>query len=270
MRICRFTTGDDPRFGVLTGEVDAQGIPDEDAVVVALTGDPMYVGLTLTEEEFKLDDVRLLAPVLPRSKVIGIGKNYAAHAAEMGGEVPEEPLMFLKPNTSVVGPGDPVFYPRQTTNLHYEGELAVVIGRICRDVPPEQATDVIYGYTVGNDVTARDLQRKDGQFTRAKGFDSFCPLGPWIETDVDPHAFAEGRKVQTYLNGDLVQDGTTADLIFDIPTLVAHVSSVMTLLPGDVILTGTPEGVGPMQPGDEIEVFVEGIGNLNNKVVTRD
>ncbi|GAB3259406.1 fumarylacetoacetate hydrolase family protein [Alteromonas gracilis] len=270
MRICRFTTGDDPRFGVLTGEVDGQGIPDEDAVVVALTGDPMYVGLTLTEEEFKLDDVRLLAPVLPRSKVIGIGKNYAAHAAEMGGEVPEEPLMFLKPNTSVVGPGDPVFYPRQTSNLHYEGELAVVIGRICRDVPPEQATDVIYGYTVGNDVTARDLQRKDGQFTRAKGFDSFCPLGPWIETDVDPQAFAEGRKVQTYLNGDLVQDGSTADLIFDIPTLVAHVSSVMTLLPGDVILTGTPEGVGPMQPGDEIEVFVEGIGNLNNKVVTRD
>lgn len=270
MRICRFTTGDDPRYGVLTGEVDGQGIPDEDAVVVALTGDPMYVGLTLTEEEFKLDDVRLLAPVLPRSKVIGIGKNYAAHAAEMGGEVPEEPLMFLKPNTSVVGPGDPVFYPRQTSNLHYEGELAVVIGRICRDVPPEQATDVIYGYTVGNDVTARDLQRKDGQFTRAKGFDSFCPLGPWIETDVDPQAFVEGRKVQTYLNGDLVQDGSTADLIFDIPTLVAHVSSVMTLLPGDVILTGTPEGVGPMQPGDEIEVFVEGIGNLNNKVVTRD
>jgi 2-keto-4-pentenoate hydratase/2-oxohepta-3-ene-1,7-dioic acid hydratase in catechol pathway len=213
--------------------------------------------------------VRLLAPVLPRSKVVAIGRNYAAHAAELGSDVPSEPLMFLKPNTSVVGPGDPIFYPPQTRDLHYEGELAVVIGRICRDVPPEQATDVIHGYTIANDVTARDLQRSDGQWTRAKGFDSFCPLGPWIETDLDPHDFAVGRSVQTHLNGDLKQDGSTRDLIFDIPTLIAHITSVMTLLPGDVILTGTPEGVGPMQVGDEVEVSIAGLGTLTNSVKAR-
>ncbi|WP_205474282.1 fumarylacetoacetate hydrolase family protein [Nocardioides sp. SYSU D00038] len=269
MRIARFTTGEDPLYGVVTGELDENGQPGEDAVVVALAGDPLYVGVKLLEQEHRLADVRLLAPVLPRSKVVGIGRNYAAHAAEMGNDVPEEPLMFLKPNTSVVGPGDPVFYPPQTSELHYEGELAVVIGRICRDVPAEQATDVIHGYTIANDVTARDLQRRDGQFTRAKGFDSFCPLGPWIETDLDPHDFAEGRAVQTYLNGELVQDGSTSDLIFDVPALVAHVSSVMTLLPGDVILTGTPEGVGPMQVGDEVEVSIAGLGSLTNKVAQR-
>jgi 2-keto-4-pentenoate hydratase/2-oxohepta-3-ene-1,7-dioic acid hydratase in catechol pathway len=256
-------------YGVLGGELDELGQPEGDAPVVALAGDPLYVGVKLLDQEHRLEDVRLLAPVLPRSKVVGIGRNYAAHAAEMGNEPPDEPLMFLKPNTSVVGPGDPVFYPPQTQDLHYEGELAVVIGRICRDVPPEQATDVIFGYTIGNDVTARDLQRRDGQFTRAKGFDSFCPLGPWIETDLDPQAFADGVRIQTHLNGDLVQDGSTADLIFDIPTLVAHVSSVMTLLPGDVILTGTPEGVGPMQVGDEVEVSIAGLGSLMNKVATR-
>jgi len=180
--------------------------------------------------------------------------------------VPAEPLMFLKPNTSVTGPGDPVFYPRQSSEVHYEGELAVVIGRICRDVPVERAADVIWGYTVGNDVTARDLQRSDVQFTRAKGFDSFCPLGPWIETELD----VSDVRVQTFLNGNLKQDGRTRDLIFDVPTLVAHVTSVMTLLPGDVILTGTPEGVGPMQVGDEVEVSISGIGNLTNKVKPRD
>ncbi|WP_107771600.1 fumarylacetoacetate hydrolase family protein [Nocardioides sediminis] len=269
MRIARFTTGDEPMYGVVTGEVDEHGQPADDTVVVALAGDPLYVGVKLLDQEHRLEDVRLLAPVLPRSKVIGIGRNYAAHAAELGHDLPSEPLMFLKPNTSVVGPGDPIFYPRQTRDLHYEGELAVVIGRICRDVPPEQATDVIYGYTVANDVTARDLQKSDVQFTRAKGFDSFCPLGPWIETDLDPQAFVDGVRVQTHLNGDVRQDGTTADLIFDIPTLVAHVSSVMTLLPGDVILTGTPEGVGPMEVGDEVEVSIAGIGTLVNKVAQR-
>jgi 2-keto-4-pentenoate hydratase/2-oxohepta-3-ene-1,7-dioic acid hydratase in catechol pathway len=256
-------------YGVVTGELDDFGQPDPDSVVVALAGDPLYVGVKLLDQEHRLEDVRLLAPVLPRSKVVGIGRNYAAHAAEMGNDVPEEPLMFLKPNTSVIGPGDPIFYPSQTQNLHFEGELAVVIGRICRDVPPEQATDVIHGYTIGNDVTARDLQKSDVQFTRAKGFDSFCPLGPWIETDLDPHDFAEGRRVQTHLNGDLKQDGSTSDLIFDIPTLIAHISSVMTLLPGDVILTGTPKGVGPMEVGDEVEVSIAGLGTLTNKVASR-
>jgi len=265
VRIARFTTGGDPQFGVVTGELDEHGEIDPDASVVALSGDPLYVGLLLTDEEHRLADVRLLAPVLPRSKVVGIGRNYAAHAAELGNEPPSEPLMFLKPNTSVVGPGDPVFHPRQSQDVHYEGELAVVIGRICRDVPPEGSAEVIHGYTVGNDVTARDLQRSDVQFTRAKGFDSFCPLGPWIETELD----TGDLRVQTYLNGDLVQDGTTKDLIFDVPTLVAAVSSVMTLLPGDVILTGTPEGVGPMRPGDEVEVVVQGIGTLTNRVVAR-
>jgi 2-keto-4-pentenoate hydratase/2-oxohepta-3-ene-1,7-dioic acid hydratase in catechol pathway len=265
MRIARFTTGDDPRFGIVTGDVDDFGIPDEESVITALSGDPLYVGLQPIDEQHQLAAVRLLSPVLPRSKVVGIGRNYAAHAAEMGGEVPEEPLMFLKPNTSVVGPGDPVFYPSQSENVHFEGELGVVIGRICRDVPKEKAADVIHGYTIGNDVTARDLQKKDGQFTRAKGFDSFCPLGPWVETELD----VSDLRVQTFLNGEVKQDGRTSDLIFDVPTLVAYVTSVMTLLPGDVILTGTPDGVGPMEPGDEVEVSIQGIGNLTNKVVAR-
>jgi 2-keto-4-pentenoate hydratase/2-oxohepta-3-ene-1,7-dioic acid hydratase in catechol pathway len=269
VRIARFTAGDDPLFGVVTGELDEFGQAADDSVVVELVGDPLYAGIQPTQTEHRLADIRLLAPVIPRSKVVAIGKNYAAHAAELGGEVPEEPLMFLKPNTSVIGPGDQILYPPQSQRVDYEGELAVVIGRICRDVPPEQATDVILGYTIAIDVTARDLQKKDVQYTRAKGFDSFCPLGPWIETDLDPHDFAEGRRVQTHLNGDLVQDGSTKDLIFDIPTLVAHVTSVMTLLPGDVILTGTPEGVGPMQPGDEVEVSIEGLGALTNTVVKR-
>ena len=269
MRIARFTTGDDPQYGVVTGELDEFGQASEDAVVVTLAGDPLYVGVKATSEEHKLSDVRLLAPVLPRSKVIGVGFNYAPHAAELGTELPDEPLLFLKPNTSVIGPGDPIHYPKQTEDLHYEGELAVVIGRICRDVPASQATDVIFGYTIGNDVTARDLQRSDGQFTRAKGFDSFCPLGPWIETDLDPQHFIDGVGVQTHLEGDLKQDGNTRDMVFDVPTLIEKISSVMTLLPGDVILTGTPEGVGPMQVGDEVEVSIDGLGVLTNKVAKR-
>jgi 2-keto-4-pentenoate hydratase/2-oxohepta-3-ene-1,7-dioic acid hydratase in catechol pathway len=266
VRIARFTTGEEPQYGVVTGEIDELGQPADDTVLVALAGDPLHVGINPTGTEIPLSQARLLAPVLPRSKVVGIGKNYAAHAAEMGGDVPAEPLMFLKPNTSVVGPGDPVFYPRQSSEVHYEGELAVVIGRICRDVPAAKVADVVYGYTVANDVTARDLQRSDVQFTRAKGFDSFCPLGPWIETELD----TSDLHVQTFLNGDVVQDGRTKDMVFDVPALVAHVSSVMTLLPGDVILTGTPEGVGAMRVGDEVEVSVAGIGSLTNKVVSRD
>jgi 2-keto-4-pentenoate hydratase/2-oxohepta-3-ene-1,7-dioic acid hydratase in catechol pathway len=266
VRIARFTTGEDPQYGVVTGDVDELGIPADDTTVVALAGDPLYVGVQLTDQQFKLEEVRLLAPVLPRSKVVGIGRNYAAHAAEMGSDVPDEPLMFIKPNTSVIGPGDPIFYPRQSQEVHFEGELCVVIGRICRDVAPERVGEVVYGYTVGNDVTARDLQRKDGQFTRGKGFDSFCPIGPWIETDLD----TSDLRVTTHLNGDVKQDGSTKDLIFDVPTLVSFVSSVMTLLPGDVIMTGTPDGVGPMNVGDEVEVSVAGIGSLTNKVVSRD
>jgi 2-keto-4-pentenoate hydratase/2-oxohepta-3-ene-1,7-dioic acid hydratase in catechol pathway len=266
VRIARFTTGDDPLYGVVTGDLDEHGELSEDATIVTLAGDPMYAGVKPLDEQHRVADVRLLAPVIPRSKVVAIGRNYAAHAAELGHDLPSEPLMFLKPNTSVVGPGDPIQYPRQTENLHFEGELAVVIGRICRDVPKEKWADVVHGFTVGNDVTARDLQKKDGQFTRAKGFDSFCPLGPWIETELD----VSDLRVQTFLNGEVKQDGRTSDLIFDVPTLIAHVTSVMTLLPGDVILTGTPEGVGPMNVGDEVEVTVAGIGSLTSKVVSRD
>ncbi len=250
---------------MITGDLDENGEIDPEATIVALAGDPMYVGFKLTEQQFKLADVRLLAPVLPRSKVVGIARNYAEHAAELGNELPAEPLMFLKPNTSVVGPHDPIFYPPQSQEVDFEGELAVVIGRICRDVPVDKVADVIFGYTVGNDVTARDLQRGEVQLTRSKGFDSFCPLGPWVETELD----VSDLSVRTYLNGDLKQDGSTKDLIFDVPRLVSFVSGVMTLLPGDVILTGTPEGVGPMQVGDEVEVTIGGLGTLTNKVARR-
>jgi 2-keto-4-pentenoate hydratase/2-oxohepta-3-ene-1,7-dioic acid hydratase in catechol pathway len=226
-----------------------------------------------------LDEVRLLAPIRPRNNIMCIGKNYVDHAKEFAGSgfdasqkqaVPSHPIVFTKALSSLVGPGDVIDVSADTTaTSDYEGELAVVIGRICRDVPAEQATDVIFGYTIANDVTARDLQKSDGQWSRAKGFDSFCPLGPWIETDLDPHDFVEGRSVRTYLNGDLKQDGSTKDLIFDIPTLVAHITAAMTLLPGDVILTGTPEGVGPMQVDDEVEVSIAGLGTLTNKIAQR-
>ncbi|MCL8026568.1 fumarylacetoacetate hydrolase family protein [Nocardioides bruguierae] len=269
MRIARFTTGEEPQYGVITGDLDEYGQLDEDATIVALAGDPLYVGVRPLETEHKLSEVRLLAPVLPRSKVVGVARNYRDHAAELGNEVPTEPLWFLKPNTSVIGPNDAIAYPSASENVHYEAEVAVVIGRICRDVPAAQATDVIHGYTIANDVTARDLQKAVGHFSRAKGFDTFCPLGPWIETDLDPQAFADGVRIQTYRNGDVVQDGTTADMVFDIPTLVEHVSSTMTLLPGDVILTGTPAGVGPLEVGDELEIVVDGLGSLTNTVKAR-
>jgi 2-keto-4-pentenoate hydratase/2-oxohepta-3-ene-1,7-dioic acid hydratase in catechol pathway len=259
VRIARFSTDDEPRFGL---------IGDDDGVetVAVVQGDPMYAGIEFTGEKIPVADVRLVAPVLPRSKVVGIGRNYADHAAEFDNEVPAEPLVFLKPNTAVIGPREPVVYPTQTEDLHFEGELAVVIGRICRDVDADDVAKVIYGYTVGNDVTARDLQFRDNQWARAKGFDSFCPLGPWIETDLKVDDLA----IRTTLNGEVRQDARTADLIFDVPTLVSHVSSFMTLLPGDVILTGTPGGVGPMRPGDEVSVTIEGIGTLTNQVVARD
>jgi 2-keto-4-pentenoate hydratase/2-oxohepta-3-ene-1,7-dioic acid hydratase in catechol pathway len=197
--------------------------------------------------------------------VLGIGRNYAAHAAELGNEVPTEPLVFLKPNTSVVGPGDPIVLPAQSREVHYEGELAVVIGRLCKDVPVERVHEVVLGYTAANDVTARDLQRSDGQWWRAKGFDSACPLGPYLVTDLDP----SDLRVTTRLDGETVQDGRTSQMVFDVAAIVAFVSSAMTLLPGDVILTGTPEGVGPMQAGQRVEVEVEGIGVLSNPVVRR-
>jgi 2-keto-4-pentenoate hydratase/2-oxohepta-3-ene-1,7-dioic acid hydratase in catechol pathway len=258
MRIARFTSGGDPQYGIVEGE------PGGEALAV-VEGDPLYRPIQFTGERLALTDVRLLAPVIPRSKIVGVGKNYADHAAEMGGEAPSDPLLFLKPNTAVIGPGEPVPYPRQSQEVHYEGELAVVIGRICRDVPPDRVPEVIFGYTVGNDVTARDLQSRDGQWARAKGFDGFCPLGPWIETDLDVADVA----VTTTLNGELRQAGRTAQMVHDVPSLVAYISAAMTLLPGDVVLTGTPAGVGPMTTGDEVAVTIEGIGTLTNRVISR-
>jgi 2-keto-4-pentenoate hydratase/2-oxohepta-3-ene-1,7-dioic acid hydratase in catechol pathway len=258
VRIARVTYQDKQIFGVVDGD------PGEEMLAL-VEGDPLITGIQPTGMAIPLADARLLTPVIPRSKVIGIGRNYADHAAELGNEVPAEPLLFLKPNTSVISPGDAIKYPRQSTNVHYEGELAVVISRPCWDVPAERASDVIFGYTVGNDVTARDLQRSDGQWTRAKGFDSFCPLGPWIVTDLDVSDLA----LTTELNGELKQAGRTAAMVHKIPQLIAYITSVMSLMPGDVILTGTPSGVGPMLPGDEVSVTIEGIGTLTNPVVAR-
>jgi 2-keto-4-pentenoate hydratase/2-oxohepta-3-ene-1,7-dioic acid hydratase in catechol pathway len=237
----------------------------EGDVISTIAGHP-FNQIQFTGERYPLAEVRLLAPMLP-SKVIAIGRNYAEHAKELGNEVPEEPLIFMKPSTSVVGHGDAIAYPTsQSERVDFEGELAVVIGRLCREVPAERAKDVIFGYTCANDVTARDLQKKDVQFTRAKGFDTFCPIGPWIETDLD----ASDLALTTTVNGEIRQSGRTSQLINDIPALVAYVSAVMTLIPGDVILTGTPAGVGPMEIGDEVSVGIEGIGTLTNKVVSRD
>jgi 2-keto-4-pentenoate hydratase/2-oxohepta-3-ene-1,7-dioic acid hydratase in catechol pathway len=246
-------------FGVVGG-------PDGDEIVATVVGDPLYSGVELTGEQHSLADVRLLAPVIPRSKVVGIGRNYAEHAAELDNDVPGHPLAFLKPNTAVIGPYEPIVYPTQSDDVQFEGELGVVIGRICRDVPEEKASDVVYGYTVVNDVTARDLQRSDDQWARAKGFDSFCPLGPWIETELDPGDLS----ISTSLNGEVRQDSRTSLMMFGVAELIAYVTSFTTLLPGDVIATGTPAGVGPMQPGDQVAVTVEGIGTLTNQVVKRE
>ena len=254
MRIARFTTGEDPAYGLVDGAGEK---------IAEITGDPLYQRIELTGAVHQVADVRLLAPVIPRSKVIGIGKNYAEHAREMGGEAPQTPLMFLVPNTAVVGPGDPVVMPPQTSEVSYEGELSVVIGRLCKDVEASEALSAVFGYTVANDVTARDLQRTDGQWARAKGFDTFCPLGPWIETDLDP----AGQRIVTMLDGDIVQDGATSDMVHDVAALIAFASQAFTLLPGDVILTGTPAGVGLVEAGQRVDVDIDGIGVLSNPFV---
>jgi 2-keto-4-pentenoate hydratase/2-oxohepta-3-ene-1,7-dioic acid hydratase in catechol pathway len=250
-----------------TAATSAQG--DDQLMVAQLAGHPFggrEEDIKLTGIRFPLTDVRLLAPILP-SKVVCIGKNYADHAREMGGEPPDEPVIFLKPSTAVRGPGDPVQRPTQLSErADYEGELAVVIGRLCRQVPADRAAEVIFGYTCANDVTARDLQAKDGQWTRAKGFDTFCPLGPWIETDVDP----ADLELSTVLNGEVKQHSRTSLLLHGVHALVEHISQVMTLLPGDVVLTGTPAGIGPMEKGDQVSVTIEGIGTLTNPVTDED
>ena len=262
MRIARFAAGRDPQYGVVELAEDGGSHPD---TVSVLTGDPIAMSVQLTGERKELSSVRLLAPVIPRSKIVAVGRNYAAHAAEMGDEVPKTPLTFFKPNTSVIGPGEPIIYPTASREVSFEGELALVIGRICKEVPVSRVPEVIFGYTVANDVTARDLQRSDGQWARAKGYDTFCPLGPWITTHQRLEE-AAALAIRTTLDGELRQDGNTKDMILTIPELVAYISSYTTLLPGDVILTGTPSGVGPMLPGQEVSVEIEGIGTLTNPV----
>lgn len=246
-------------WGSVEGAADA---PYEALTVAAIDGHP-FGQTTLTGDRWALPDVRLVAPILP-SKVVAIGKNYAAHAREMGGEAPETPLIFLKPSTAVTGPDEPIRLPPSSAEVHYEGELAAVIGRPARNVPRDEALGYVLAYTIGNDVTARDQQRADVQFTRAKGYDSFCPLGPWMVTGLDP---ADLRLV-TRVNGETKQDGRTSQMIHDVARQIEFISAVMTLLPGDVILTGTPAGVGPIVAGDTVSVEVEGIGTLSNPVTT--
>jgi 2-keto-4-pentenoate hydratase/2-oxohepta-3-ene-1,7-dioic acid hydratase in catechol pathway len=267
VRIARFTLPDSAadagavRFGVIEGQPDRP----ETLVVTELEGHPFTPSPQTTGRAWPVVDVRLLAPVLP-SKIAAIGRNYAEHAAELGNEVPEVPITFLKPSTSVVGPNETIAYPEVSKDVHHEAELAVVIGRLCRQVPRDRVDEVVFGYTCANDVTARDLQRAEVQWGRAKGFDTFCPLGPWIETEID----AADLSITCTVNDELRQDGRTSQMIRSVADLVAHVSEAMTLLPGDVILTGTPSGVGPLQVGDTVAVTIENIGTLTNRVVSRD
>lgn len=253
MKIVRLRTDE----GIAYGGVEPEGIRVHQ-------GSP-FVAWEPTEVVVPFTAVRLLAPVLP-TKIVAVGRNYEDHAAERGVPVPSEPVIFLKPATAVVGPEQPVVYPPESEEVHHEAELAVVIGTVAKNVGAEDADRVILGYTAANDVTARDLQQRDGQWARGKGFDTFCPLGPAIETELDPR---EGLDVICRVNGEVRQAGSTADLVVSVADLIEFVTRVMTLLPGDVVLTGTPSGVGPVQPGDRMEVEVEGIGVLANPVVAR-
>jgi 2-keto-4-pentenoate hydratase/2-oxohepta-3-ene-1,7-dioic acid hydratase in catechol pathway len=261
VRILRFTPptganlGSDPLFGVL----------EDEKTIRVVIGDPLYSGVQFRDERIPLESVRLLAPVIPRSKVVCVGKNYADHAAEMGGEVPKEPIIFLKPNTAVIGPNDIINWPIQSERVDHEAELAIVISRICKDVPKERYKDVIFGYTIANDVTARDIQKGDGQWTRGKSFDTFCPLGPWIDTDFVPAA----QQITAEVAGVIKQNAHLNEMVFDIPTIINFISNAMTLLPGDVILTGTPAGIGPVIPGEEVKIAIDGLGELTNRVSAR-
>jgi 2-keto-4-pentenoate hydratase/2-oxohepta-3-ene-1,7-dioic acid hydratase in catechol pathway len=249
MRMGRFALGDRVLWGAVLGdEVQFLVGPTEGAEETMAGAVP-------------LADVRWLAPVAP-TKIVAVGLNYRDHAEELEMALPDEPILFLKPSTSVVGPDDEIQVPAGAGQIDYEGELAVVIGKPTRNVSAADAADYILGYTCANDVTARDLQKKDGQWTRAKSFDTFCPLGPWIETELD----ASAAHIETLVNGKVVQSSDTSQMVFGVPQLVEFISGVMTLFPGDVIMTGTPPGVGPMKAGDMVMVRIEGIGELVNSV----
>jgi 2-keto-4-pentenoate hydratase/2-oxohepta-3-ene-1,7-dioic acid hydratase in catechol pathway len=253
MQIVRFEQRGRSAYGILEGEK-----------ISVLWGPPYEGGLAnTTGEVLSLPEVTLLAPCEP-SKIIALGWNYRAHADELGNPVPDEPLIFMKPASAVIGPDEAIVYPAMSRQVDYEAELAVVIGKTARHVPEDKALEYVLGYTCFNDVTARDLQRKDGQFTRAKGFDTFAAMGPWIETAIpDPGHLT----VEAYLNGERRQHSDTSYLIFGVAALISFISRIMTLLPGDVIATGTPSGIGPMQVGDVVEIRVEKIGTLRNQVV---
>lgn len=250
LRIVRFSYQNEVKFGIL----------ENDSIYV-ISGD-LFESFIQSDEHYNLQDVRILSPVTP-SKIVCVGKNYKEHILELGGDIPDEPILFLKPPTSVLGPEESIVRPSISERVDFEGELAVVIKKKCRNICWEEAENYILGYTCANDVTARDLQRKDGQWTRSKSFDTFCPIGPWIETNINP----DDLKIRTYLNGELKQSSSTSMMITPVFRLIEFAAKVMTLNPGDIVLTGTPEGIGPMQKGDVVEVVVESIGTLKNYVL---
>jgi 2-keto-4-pentenoate hydratase/2-oxohepta-3-ene-1,7-dioic acid hydratase in catechol pathway len=264
MRIARFVhpASAAAASGVAWGVVEGPADADRDSLTVAAIDGHPFGAITYTGDRWALPDVRMLAPILP-SKVVAVGRNYAEHVKEMGGDKPPDaPMIFLKPSTSVIGDGDYIRLPPDTNEVHHEAELAAVIGRPARDVSVEDALSHVLGYTAANDVSARDQQRADVQWARAKGHDSFCPLGPWIETELDP----TDLRITATVNGVLKQDSRTSLMIHSLPFLISYMSAVMTLLPGDVILTGTPAGVGPIVAGDTVSIGIEGIGVLTNPV----
>lgn len=258
MRFARVAVGSRVRWGRVDRACDGD-------MFVPLHGD-IFGGATRADDGMcRVDDVRLLVPVQP-SKIVAVGRNYADHAAELAAGVPERPRIFLKPPSSLIGPSEAIRLPLSSHEVHHEAELAVVIGRVCRNVPAEKAGDVIAGLTCANDVTARDIQRADGLPTYAKSFDTFCPVGPWIETELSP----DDLHLTCAVNGEPRQDDRTSSMIWSVSDLIAYVSAAMTLLPGDVLLTGTPAGVRAIRPGDEVSVTIEGIGTLTNPVIADD
>ena len=254
MKIARFSTDGDPRYGIVDGEE-----------IVVLVGDPLFSGFQTTEERIPLTSAKLLAPVIPRSKVVCVGLNYTDHKDELHVDSPDTPLLFLKPNTAIVGPGDTIQLPPVEGRIVHEGELAIVVGKIAKQVKAENYADYVFGYTIANDVSARDVMFSDGQWARAKGYDTFCPIGPVIETELDP----TNLEISTFVDGEPRRHGNTKDMIHGIPEILSFASDVWTLLPGDLILTGTPAGLGGFTDGQTVDITIEGIGTLSNPAHNR-